>query len=234
VPTPVTVTAPSGRPETYNVFDIPDSLTGQSDAAFDNIANSDFHYTTLEAAFSSHVGARLFMQVSGDHQWRDELRTADIPNWGANDPLSTDAIGVNFFLNPNPAVPNRQRTTTYHLQALGRYQFPHEIGAAVNFRYQSGFPYSRIIPDGALPNLSPAPFFVENLDRHRSDNVALLNLRMDRGFRIGRAKVTAMIDVYNALNARPVTNFNLFNDDFGHVIAVLDPRVAQVGLRLEF
>jgi hypothetical protein len=47
-------------------------------------------------------------------------------------------------------------------------------------------------------------------------------------------KLTAMVDLYNALNASPVTNFNLFNDDFGHVIAVLDPRVVQIGLRLEF
>jgi hypothetical protein len=104
----------------------------------------------------------------------------------------------------------------------------------VNFRYQSGFPYARIIPDGELPSLSPAPFFVENLDRHRSDNVALLNLRVDKAFAVGRARLTAMFDLDNALNANPVTNFNLLNDDFGHVIAVLNPRVAQVGLRLEF
>ena len=234
VPTRVTVSSPSGQPETFNVLDIPESLTGLSDALFDNIPDSDFHYTTIEIAFRSRVGHKLFVQVSGDHQWRDELRTADIPNWGAAGPLATDPIGVNFFINPNPAVSNRQRTTTYHVQALGRYLLPLDVGAAVNFRYQSGFPYARIIPDGELPNLSPAPFFVENLDRHRSDNVALLNFRVDKAFAIGRTRLTAMFDLDNALNANPVTNFNLLNDDFGHVIAVLNPRVAQVGLRLEF
>jgi hypothetical protein len=234
IPTAVTVTGPSGQPETYNVFDIPESLTGQSDALFDNIPDSDFHYTTIELAFRTHVGTRFFAEISGDHQWRNELRTPDIPNWGANDPLSTDPIGVNFFLNPNPAVPNRQQTTTYHLQAFGRYQFPYDIGVAANFRYQSGFPYSRIIPDGELPNLSPAPFFVENLERHRSDNVALLNVRIDKGFAIGKTTLAMMLDLDNALNANPITNFNLLNDDFGRVIAVLDPRVAQIGLRLTF
>jgi hypothetical protein len=234
VPTAVTVVGPSGHPETYNVFDIPESLAGQSDALFDNIPDSDFHYTTVELAFRTHAGARFFAQVSGDHQWRDELRTADIPNWGSSEPLDTDPIGVNFFLNPNPAVPNRQRTTTYHFQAMGRYVFPLNIGASVDFRYQSGFPYSRIIPDGELPNLSPAPFFVENLDRHRSDNVALLNIRIDKAFAIHKTRLTIMVDVDNALNANPITNFNLLNDDFGRVIAVLDPRVAQIGLRLTF
>jgi hypothetical protein len=234
VPTTVEVIGPSGRPETYNVFDIPDSLVGETDVLFDNIPGSDFHYTTIEFAFSSRRSSRFLANASVDYQWRNELRTADISNWGASDPLSTDPIGVNFFLNPNPAVANRQQTTTYHIQAFARYSFSHDVGVAANLRYQSGFAYSRIIPDGALPNVSPAPFFVENLDRHRSDNVALLNLRADKALRLRRMKLTAMVDLYNALNASPVTNFNLFNDDFGHVIAVLDPRVVQIGLRLEF
>ena len=214
----MTVTGPSGQTETYHVFDIPESLTGQSDALYDNIPNSDFHYTTAEFAFSSHAGRRFFIQVSGDHQWRDELRTAD----ALLSPLSADPVGVGFFLNPNPSVPNRQRTTTYQLQALGRYVFPHDIGAAVNLRYQSGFPYSRIIPDGSLPNLSPAAFFVEDLNQHRSDNVALLNVRVDKAFAVARTKLTVMVDIDNVLNSNPVTNFNLLNDDFGHVIAVLN------------
>jgi hypothetical protein len=64
--------------------------------------------------------------------------------------------------------------------------------------------------------------------------VALLNLRVDKAFAIGKTKLTVMFDLDNALNANPITNFNLLNDDFGRVIAVLDPRVAQVGLRLAF
>jgi hypothetical protein len=67
VPTTVTVIAPSGGAETYNVFDIPDSLAGQSDALFDNIPDSDFQYTTTELAFSSRAGTRLFVHVSADY-----------------------------------------------------------------------------------------------------------------------------------------------------------------------
>jgi hypothetical protein len=35
-------------------------------------------------------------------------------------------------------------------------------------------------------------------------------------------------------DANSITNFNLLNDDFGRVIAVLDPLVAQIGLRVTF
>ena len=62
VPTTVAVTGPSGQPETYHVFDIPDSLVGETDTLFDNIPDSDFHYTTIEFAFSSRRSSRLLRE----------------------------------------------------------------------------------------------------------------------------------------------------------------------------
>src|SRR4029453_5292380 len=124
-----------------------------SDARFDNIPDSDFHYDTIEGAFQKRFGTRFFVQTSYDYQWRNELRSANIPDWGSTSPLSADPIGVNFFNNPNPSVPNRQKITNWHYQLLGRYTFPYDIGFAANLRYQSGFPYSRIIPDGTTDRI---------------------------------------------------------------------------------
>jgi hypothetical protein len=192
----------------------------------------------MEFAFNKRFSSKFFVQTSADYQWRNELRSADIPDWGSTSPLSTDPIGVNYFVNPNPSVSNRQKTTTYHFQLLGRYTFPFEIGFAANYRYQSGFPYSEIIADGDTSpglNVTPSPFFVQNLDQNRSDSVSLLNFRLDKGFTFGgHYKLTGIFDLYNVLNANPVTNFSLTNGNFGHVIAVLDPRVAQVAVRFEF
>jgi hypothetical protein len=235
VPTRQTVSATG---EVFNLLDIPASLADMSSALYTNIPNSDFHYDTFELAFNKRFSQKFFIQTSFDYQWRDELMSADIDNWGSTSPLSTDPIGVNYFVNVNPAVPNRQKTTRYHTQLLGRYTFPFDVGFAGNFRYQSGFPYSRIIADATTDpglNVSPAPFFVENLKNNRSDNVALLNFRVDKGFTFsGHYKITGIFDLYNVLNANPVTNFSLFNDNYQSVIAVLDPRVAQIGIRLEF
>jgi hypothetical protein len=156
-------------------------------------------------------------------------------------PLSADPIGINFMLTPNPAAPNRQKTTTYHFQFLGRYTFPYQVAFAANFRYQSGFPYAPIVPDGVTSpglNLSNfgAPFFTQNLDQNRSDNVGLLNFRLDKSVAVGKkAKITGMLDIYNVLNVDAVTNFNLgLGSSYKRVIATLDPRVFQVGARLEF
>ena len=44
-----------------------------------------------------------------------------------------------------------------------------------------------------------------------------------------------MLDIYNITNADPVTNFVLnAGPTYKRVIATLDPRVFQVGARLEF
>jgi hypothetical protein len=44
-----------------------------------------------------------------------------------------------------------------------------------------------------------------------------------------------MLDVFNVLNSNAVTNFVLTNGaSFGRIIAALDPRTAQISVRLTF
>jgi carboxypeptidase family protein/TonB-dependent receptor-like protein len=234
------VTVPAVRTingETFNLMDVPDSLASQTDGAFANFPDGVYHYDTIEVAYNKRLSQKFFVQTSADYQWRDDLRSA-LPGFDrATTPLATDPIGINFQLSPNPNAPNRQKTTTYHLQFLGRYTMPFDIGFSANYRFQSGFAYSRIIPDCGCLNLSNfgSDFFVENLSNNRSDSVHLMNFRLDKGVKVGRSKISAMLDIYNVLNSDPVTNFNL-NSGSGYktVIAVLDPRVFQVGFRLEF
>jgi Carboxypeptidase regulatory-like domain/TonB dependent receptor len=222
---------------TYNLLDVPDSLADSTDTSYTNFPGSDFTYDTIEFAFQKRLSSKLFFQVSADYQWRDELRSADIPDTGSTSPLSTDPIGVFPQLSTNPAAGNRQKTTMYHAQLAGHYSFPYEFGFGVNYRFQSGFPYALIVPDGEsglnVCNFECA-FFSKNLDQNRSESVNLLNFRVDKAIPLGKTKATVMLDIYNVLNADPVTNFNLVGADFKKVIATLDPRVFQLGFRFEF
>jgi len=224
--------------QTYQLLDVPNSLANTTDTPYTNIADGNFTYDTVEVAFTKHAG-KFFYQVSADYQWRNELRSADIPDFGANSPLNTDPIQVYPQQTPNTAAPNRQKTTMYNAQMSGHYTFAYDIGVGINYRFQSGFNYSPIVPNGAV-NLNvcnnECSFFTENLSENRSDNVSLLNFRVDKVIPLqGRFKATLMLDMYNMLNADPVTNFNLaLGPSYKQVIAVLDPRVFQMGFRLEF
>jgi len=233
VPTTVTYLG-----QTYNLMDVPASLANNTDTPYTNYADGNFTYDTIEVAFTKRTG-KFFGQVSADYQWRNELRSADIVDFGANSPLNTDPIQVYPQLTPNPAAPNRQSTTMYNMQMSGHYTFSHDIGLGVNWRYQSGFNYSPIVPSGAV-NLNvcnfECSFFTQNLNLLRSDNVSLMNVRVDKSFPLsGGMKFTLMFDAYNIFNADPVTNFNLnVGASYQTVIAVLDPRCFQLGFRLEF
>lgn len=225
--------------ETFNLVDVPDAIAGDTAVAYANFPDGTFNYDTIEFAYNKRVSQKFFINTSFDYQWRSDFRSSLVSNGYdiSTSPLSADPIGINYFVYANPATPPRQDTTTYHLQFLGRYEFPAEIGFSANYRYQSGFPYSRIIPDCGCLNLSNygADFFVEPISNNRSDNVGLLNFRVDKSFQISWAKISAMLDIYNVTNADPVTNFNLNSGPaYKRVIATLDPRVFQLGFRLEF
>ena len=140
-----------------------------------------YNYDTIEFAYNKRVSQKFFINTSVDYQWRSDFRSSIASNGYdiSTSPLSADPIGINYYVNANPAVPPRQDTTAYHFQFLGRYEFPAQIGFSANYRYQSGYPYSRIVPDCGCLNLSNygADFFVEPLSNNRSDNVGLLNFR---------------------------------------------------------
>jgi outer membrane receptor protein involved in Fe transport len=226
--------------QVFNLVDIPDSVASQSSGLYDNWPDGKFDYDTVEVAFNRRFSSKFFMSTSFDYQWRNELVSADFDNSPANSssPLSTDPLGAYPQLNVNPAAPNRQKSTRANFTLQGRYVFPYEVGVAANLRVQGGFPYAQVVPDGfdgSPLNASPAPFFTQNINNNRSDTVSLLNLRVDKAFPIGgTARLTLMLDAYNVLNASPITNFNLVGDGYKTVIAVLDPRVFQMGFRLEF
>jgi hypothetical protein len=224
--------------QTYNLLDVPDSLAGSTDTVYDNVPDGNLNYDTIEFAYNKRVSQKFFINTSFDYQWRSDLRSALNNGYDrSTSPLSADPIIVNFFFSPNPNTPNRQDTTAYHFQFLGRYEMPYEVGFSANYRYQSGFPFSEAVVDCGCLNMSNygADFFLNPLSDDRSDNVGLLNFRVDKSFQVRWAKISAMLDIYNVTNADPVTNFNMNSGAaYKTVIATLDPRVFMMGFRLEF
>jgi len=226
----------------YNLLDIPASLANSVDSVYTNWPNGWANFDNIEMAFQKRMGA-TFVSAGWNYQWRNELVSADMapgdaPN-NSTSPLSTDPLGNFPQLTPNPAAPNRQKSTRYGVMLQGRYQFKYDIGASANWRYQSGFNWAPIVADQVTTpaiNFSPSPFFTQNINQLRSENVNLLNLRVDKAFVLpGKTKAMFMLDCFNVLNADPVTNFNMqLGSGYKGVIAVLDPRVFQVGVRFEF
>ncbi|MGE0043976.1 MAG: TonB-dependent receptor [Vicinamibacterales bacterium] len=225
----------TGR-ETFNVFDIPASLRGVVQNVYTNWPGADYNYDTVQFGLNKRFPGGFFLQGSFDYQWRDELRGGN----GAStisvttSPLSTDPLGVGYFQNVRPDVPNRQQTTNWQARLIGRYVFKYDIGLGVNYRAQSGYGYTRVVTV-SLPNAGTAQFFADDLDNQYSDTVSMVDFRVDKAVRVGRFRVAAMLDIFNALNANPTSNFVITNSsNYNRIVATLDPRTIQVAFRFEF
>ena len=220
---------------TFTVYDIPDSLRGQVRNVVapipESVGGGNGDYDTIQLGFNKRFGSGLFIQASYDYQWRDELRQ----NSASNSPLNSDPLGVNYYQNVFPEVPNRQESTNWQGRLMGRYVFPYEFGFAVNFRAQSGWQWARLI-QVALPNAGTQTFFMEDINNNRSDMAALLDLRWDKSFRFAdKYRVLLMADLFNVTNSNAVINFNLTNGaNFNRINATLDPRTFMIGARFDF
>jgi hypothetical protein len=215
--------------QTFTVYDIPASLKGQVSNVIATAPGLDTNYDTLQFSFEKRFRTGLFLQASFDHTWRDELRS----NSGGTG-TDSNPIGTSFFYNVNPAVSNRQKTTTWQARMIGRYSFGYGVGLAANFLMNSGWTYSRLI-QVTLPNAAAQTFFLDDFKGHRSPSVALLSLRADKAFTFGWIKVTVMADAFNVLNKNTPVNFGVLNGaNYNKIYGALDPRTFQLGLRLEF
>ncbi|HVZ20274.1 MAG TPA: hypothetical protein VG871_04390, partial [Vicinamibacterales bacterium] len=195
-----------------------------------SMGGGDYTYDTLQFAFTKRFQKALFLNASLDLQRRSDRRSPST----SNDPLNADPIGIGAYLNPYPNVSNRQKTSTWATHVQARYVFRYDIGLAVNYTGQSGWPYARVITV-TLPNAGSTSFFADNLSSNRSDNIHLLALRVDKSIPVRPVKVTVMFDLFNVLNSNAVTNFNLLNGtNFNRINATVDPKTAQVALRVEF
>jgi len=224
------------------LLDLDQSPLGQNTVT--NVPDGHFAYDTVQFAFNKRFARGLFIQTSYDYQWRNELKGGgglgngtDRTNTMASpsgSPLDSDPIRIGFYNDASPTVSNRQKSTNWQGRAMARYVFAHDVGAAVNLRVQSGFNYARIY-SASLPRAGTVRVFAEDIENNRSDNVPILDLRADKAFKLGRYRFTGMVDLFNALNSNAVTNFTLLNGgSFNQIIAALDPRTFQIGLRFDF
>ena len=225
---------------TFDVFDIPDGLRGVVQNVYTNWPDADYDYDTIQLGFNKRWPGGLFVQSSFDYQWRDEQRGGTATQGDsriniATSPLDTDPLGVGYFQNVRPDVPNRAGDDQLAARIAARYVFKWDIGLGANYRVQSGYGYTRVI-NATLPNAGTAQFFFDDLDTQYSDTVPILDFRVDKSLSFaGRYRAAVMLDVYNSLNANPVTNFNITNGtQYNRIIAALDPRSVQLGFRFEF
>jgi len=217
---------------TLNLRDLPDGAP-KSDVSFGNATgDSDSDWNTYQLAFNRRFRNNFFFNASFDYQTRSELTRA---TGESGSPLSVDPIDRAWAPAFNSAIGQVQDTTNWQMKSSARYEAPANIGIAGTFRHQSGWPWAPIHRMG-LPYLGTQAFFLEEIQENRSENVNIVDFRVDKEFALGdRYTFMVMADVFNLLNVNPATNFRLrTGSSFYNVIDWLGGRTLKIGLRLQF
>ena len=69
----------------------------------------------------------------------------------------------------------------------------------------------------------------------RLPEINLLNLRLEKGFRLGDNKLVGRVNLYNALNSNTVTGMSfLSGPSYGRILSILPPRVVELGVQFSY
>ncbi len=177
-------------------------------------------YKTVEASLVKRQGNRWSAQVGGSYTWAH-----DFPGAYPNDPNGTFD----------------QDTSRWDFKLSGTYEAPLKIRVSPLVRHQAGANFARTISVGSAFATAAGAIYsgtinAEPLNARRHDNITVFDIRAERSFNLGGSvRLRTMFDLFNITNTNAVeTRTVATGTAFLRPTAVLAPRTARVGVRLQF
>lgn len=177
-------------------------------------------YKTVEASMQKRLANRWAAQIGGSY-----TMAHDFPG--------------NYPNSPNGAFD--EDTSRWDFKLSGTYEAPYGLRVSPLVRHQAGANFARQFSVGAGSATAAGAIFsgtinVEPLDSRRHDNITVVDVRIDRGFRLGTSvRVRGFLDLFNITNSNSAeTRTILTGTAFLRPTAVLAPRTARVGARVSF
>ena len=229
---PCPASCPDGLAGTMlTVYDLPDGAP-TSENLITNVpeGEADFDWTTISLGVNKRFRNNFFWNAYFDYQWRNEGRTPG----QSTSPLTTDPVGVGWTYQYG-FIPLIQSVSNWQFKGAGRYVMPYDVGVAGTLRLVSGFPWAPLLSVG-IGNVGTQTIFLDNLNNRTSDNVSIVDLRIDKGFQLGdSAEIEFMFDLFNALNNASETNFIMrAGSQYRTTIEWIQGRTVGLSARLTF
>ena len=180
-----------------------------------------------------HNGERLFMLLGAT-----AFMAEGAGGNGGYGPLENDQdVPGEQFTNPNVAAYARGRLFSdraFTIKWTMLYRFPGDVTVGGIARYQDGQPFSRVVVRPDLNQGAEAvPAYANGLTRYTF--IGSLDLRVQKGFRLGPARFDAIVDAYNLFTRNnSVEEYIATDEGFRTSIAIEPPYTVHLGLRLSF
>jgi hypothetical protein len=228
--------------------------TGALPAARNLVVNPDgfeANYNSIEVAANKRFSGKFSLNSSVIFTNTQEWATSYFGGgaWYSNLSSANVSLFSGFGGTGFPTTPNDQKEQndfwTYNFKLSGTVEPGWGLRLTPVFRYQQGYPYARSVT-GAL-NYGTQAVQAEPLGTFRMEKITQLDFRLDKRFKLtDRVTLSAMVDVFNALNAntelniRHTTGLLTISETgvripaFQTPITILPPRIARFSARLSW
>jgi len=144
--------------------------------------------------------------------------------------------------NALPVTPNdklntddgRQVFTRSNIKFSGTWNSPFwDISFAPMVRYQQGIPFGRTFTSAL--SYGNVRFLAEPIGTRRQDTILITDLRVEKTQKFGGRDVSLFFDLYNLTNENPAQNLQWSSGTaFDRPLSIVPPRLARIGLKLNF
>ncbi len=180
------------------------------------LSQGDDHYTWEIAA----------TKRMSDH-W--QLNTSYAKTWSRA--AITDGTNPNAFIGTESD--QRKHYTSWQAKLAGTVQLPMDFKLSPVVRNQAGIAFGRTIT--ARMNYGNQVIQVEPTSARRTDNVTIVDFRVEKGIGFASRRVGLFFDLFNVLNANPEQAIVMSSGPaFLRPTVIVPPRVARIGAKFEW
>lgn len=158
-------------------------------------------------------------------------------NRGFNPRENDQDVPGELFTNPNAATFARGRLFSdraFTIKWTTVYRFPGDLHVGGIARYQDGQPFARLV---LAPGLNQGAELIRAYPNagNRFTFTGTLDIRVQKGIRMGRTKADAILDFYNlATRSNEVEEYTVTGTAFRTPTAIEPPHSVHLGLRFTF
>jgi hypothetical protein len=193
-----------------------------------NVADSDSDFYTWEVTGTKRFSNRWSLLATFAHTWVREFENAYFGNTVRQNDLR---VNPNDLINTSDG---RHEFTTWQAKLHGTFEAPWGLQLTPILRHQAGQPQGRVFQFGF--NYGNQRVLAEPIGTRRQDNVTLLDVRVEKIFRLPRGtKLSGFLDIFNMFNANPEQNITLSSgSNFLRPSNIVPPRIARFGAKFEW
>jgi carboxypeptidase family protein len=209
-------------------YELAPQASGQPLNLVRNIPRSDSQYWTWDITASRRLSHHWSMVAAFDHIWNRDQTNA--------------YFGQSLRQNPYPLTPNdllnagpegRYDSRTWSAKIFGTYEGPWGVRLTPYLRHQSGQPFGRTFT--TTLNYGNVRILAEPIGTRRMDNITIADMRVEKGIRLaGSRRIAGFVDVFNLLNANPEQTTSWSSGTFLRPLSIVPPRIARLGIKLDW